>query len=170
MDDQMRLYHGSHIGVKNPKILTSSRIGNFGTGFYTTSDVKQARRWAQIRARQSDQSVGSVTIYDVLDSLFDNPELKVKTFDKADEAWLDFVMGNRKNPKFEHGFDLVRGPVANDRVYICLNALEDGLADRDSVIKRLKTYVLVDQILFHTAKSLLFLNYVKSEEVPCLPK
>ncbi len=68
---------------------------------------------------------------------------------------------------FDHEFDLVCGPVANDRVYICLNMLEDGLADRATVIAKLKTYVLADQILFHTAKSLLFLEYASTEEVPC---
>ncbi|MBR2427263.1 MAG: DUF3990 domain-containing protein, partial [Lentisphaeria bacterium] len=31
----MKLYHGSHIEVKNPKILTTSRAGDFGRGFYT---------------------------------------------------------------------------------------------------------------------------------------
>ena len=79
--------------------------------------------------------------------------------------WLDFVLANRKDVDFEHEFDLVRGPVADDRVYVCLNMLEDGLADRETVIKKLKTYVLADQ--FHTAKSLLFLEYAAMEIVSC---
>ena len=33
--------------------------------------------------------------------------------------------------------------------------------------EKLKTYVLADQILFHTAKSLLFLDYEKTEEISC---
>ena len=163
----MKLYHGSHIEVKNPKILTSSRVGDFGRGFYTTSNLEQARRWAQIRAMQENQSSGVVTVFDVPDHLFAHPELQIKSFENADEVWLDFVLANRKDVDFEHEFDLVRGPVANDRVYFCLNMLEDGLADRETVIKKLKTYVLADQILFHTAKSLLFLEYAATEEIPC---
>ena len=163
----MKLYHGSHIEVKNPKILTSSRIGDFGRGFYTTSHLEQARRWAQIRAIQEDLSAGVVTVFDVPDQLFIHPELRIKTFETADEEWLDFVLANRKNVDFEHEFDLIIGPVADDRVYVCLNMLEDGLADRETVIKKLKTYVLADQILFHTAKSLLFLEYAATEIVPC---
>ena len=163
----MKLYHGSHIEVKNPKILISSRVGDFGRGFYTTSSLEQARRWAQIRAMQEDLSAGVVTVFDVPDQLFVHPELHIKTFETADEVWLDFVLANRKDVNFEHEFDLVRGPVANDRVYVCLNMLEDGLADRETVIKKLKTYVLADQILFHTAKSLLFLEYAATEEVLC---
>ena len=163
----MKLYHGSNIEVKNPKILTSARVGDFGRGFYTTSSLEQARRWAQIRAKQEDVQSGIVTVFEVPDTIFENSELRIKTFEKADEEWLDFVLENRKNVEFEHGFDLVIGPVADDRVYVCLNMLEDGLADRETVIKKLKTYVLADQILFHTAKSLLFLDYEKTEEVLC---
>ena len=163
----MKLYHGSHIEVKNPKILTSSRVGDFGRGFYTTSSLEQARRWAQIRARQEDVSAGIVTVFDVPEHLFTHPELQTRNFEKADDTWLDFVLANRKDVDFDHKFDLVCGPVANDRVYICLNMLEDGLADRATVIAKLKTYVLADQILFHTAKSLLFLEYASTEEVPC---
>ena len=66
----MKLYHGSHIEVKNPKILTSARVGDFGRGFYTTSSLEQARRWAQIRAMQENQSSGIVTVFDVPDQLF----------------------------------------------------------------------------------------------------
>lgn len=163
----MKFYHGSHIEVKNPKIITSARVGDFGRGFYTTSNLEQAKRWAQIRAKQEDVQCGIVTVFDIPDTIFENSELRIKTFEKADEEWLDFVLENRKNTEFEHGFDLVIGPVADDRVYVCLNMLEDGLADREMVIKKLKTYVLADQILFHTAKSLLFLDYEKTEEVLC---
>ena len=166
----MKLYHGSHVEVKNPKIITASRIGDFGRGFYTTTSLEQARRWAIIRARQSGTTSGAITVFEAPDSLFEHPELAVKNFGKADSSWLDFVMANRKDVSFEHHFDLVRGPVADDRVYVCLNALEDGLADRATVIRRLKTFVLADQVLFHTAKSLLFLEYVQSEEVSCLRK
>ena len=163
----MKLYHGSHIEVKNPKIITSSRIGDFSRGFYTTSNLEQASRWAQIRAMQEDLSAGVVTTFDVPDHLFGHPELQIKSFENADEMWLDFVLANRKDVDFDHEFDLVRGPVADDRVYVCLNMLEDGLADRETVIKKLKTYALANQILFHTAKSLLFLEYAATEIVSC---
>ena len=163
----MKLYHGSHIEVKNPKIITSSRVGDFGRGFYTTSNLEQARRWAQIRAIQENQPSGVVTVFDVPDHLFGHPELQIKSFENANAVWLDFVLANRKDVDFDHEFDLVCGPVADDRVYVCLNMLEDGLADRETVIRKLKTYVLADQILFHTAKSLLFLEYAATETVPC---
>ena len=129
----MRLYHGSHIEVRTPRVLTTSRSGDFGRGFYTTTSLEQARRWAQIRAEREELSSGVVSTFEVPDSIIEHPALSVKTFAKADSQWLDFVMSNRMDTRFEHQFDLVYGPVANDRVYVCLNALENGTADRASV-------------------------------------
>ena len=106
-------------------------------------------------------------MFEMDNMIFKTTELKTKVFHHANEEWLDFVLANRKNVDFDHEFDIVRGPVADDRVYVCLNMLEDGLADRETVIKKLKAYVLADQILFHTAKSLLFLEYAATEEVLC---
>ena len=163
----MKLYHGSNIEVKNPRILTSLRTGDFGRGFYTTSSINQARRWAQIRARQAEINLGIVSIFEVADTIFENPLLSVKTFTTANDEWLDFVLANRMDVEYEHQFDLVRGPVANDRVYACLNALEEGLAERATVLQRLKTFVLADQILFHTSQSLQFLSFAAIEDVPC---
>ena len=163
----MKLYHGSNFEVKNPGILTTLRTGDFGRGFYTTSSIKQARRWAQIRARQAEIDIGIVSIFEVDDTIFENHLLSVKTFTTANDEWLDFVLANRMDVAYEHQFDLVRGPVANDRVYACLNALEEGLAERATVLKRLKTFVLADQILFHTSQSLQFLSFAAIEEVPC---
>ncbi|MBR0457619.1 MAG: DUF3990 domain-containing protein, partial [Victivallales bacterium] len=68
----MRLYHGSSVEVRNPKIMTSARIGDFGRGFYTTTNLKQARRWAQIRALQTELSEGVVTVFDAPDSLLEH--------------------------------------------------------------------------------------------------
>jgi len=38
----MRIYHGSDVVVKIPKILTANRLLDFGEGFYTTSNYEQA--------------------------------------------------------------------------------------------------------------------------------
>lgn len=42
----MILYHGSNTEVKNPQILRSRRLLDFGAGFYLTSDYEQAKKWA----------------------------------------------------------------------------------------------------------------------------
>ena len=43
----MTLYHGSNIEAKFPLLLQNHRELDFGGGFYTTSDIEQAKRWAK---------------------------------------------------------------------------------------------------------------------------
>ena len=71
-------------------------------------------------------------------------------------------MKNRMNKGFCHDYDIVYGPVANDRVYAAFALYEGGVFNREDLIKELKTYVLVDQYLFHTDKSLQLLFYNES--------
>lgn len=42
---------------------------------------------------------------------------------------------------------------------------EGGLLNKQELIKELKTYVLVDQLLFHTPRSLACLRYKEAKEV-----
>ena len=44
----MKLYHGSNVEVKNPKILQNNRFLDFGNGFYLTSDFEQASKWEKL--------------------------------------------------------------------------------------------------------------------------
>ena len=69
-----------------------------------------------------------------------------------------------------HSYDIVSGPALDDNAYGCLNAFESGLMERDELINVLKNSHLPNQILFHTAKSLLFLDFTGKEKVPCPKK
>lgn len=40
----MILYHGSNVDVKEPKIIKTKRLLDFGTVFYLTSDFEQAKK------------------------------------------------------------------------------------------------------------------------------
>ncbi|MGN0870408.1 MAG: DUF3990 domain-containing protein [Victivallales bacterium] len=164
----MILYHGSMVAVEMPQIIRrpNGRGADFGFGFYTTSSRDQAERWVHIRQKAAQtETPGHLSIYDVPDDLLTLPELSIKTFWKADHEWLIFLLANRNDPDFEHTFDVVFGPVANDRVYTTLTLLEGGFLDKNETIERLKTYVLADQYLFHTEKSLQYLKFLNAEEI-----
>lgn len=75
------------------------------------------------------------------------------------------MINNRMKQGYIHEFDIVKGCVANDRVYDCLNAFENKFMDFDTAIKELRTYKLDDQISFHTEKALSYLKYSRYEEV-----
>lgn len=66
---------------------------------------------------------------------------------------------------YKHDFDIVEGPVANDRVYACLNAFENRFMDIESAIRELRTYKLADQISFHTEEAIRLLKFIGKEVV-----
>lgn len=157
----MTLYHGSLEIVEKPQILQANRPLDFGTGFYTTTSLQQARRWVKLRMEQSQASVGFINIYEYTPKR----DLRTRLFRSANEAWVDFVHANRTVQDYNHDYDIVTGPVANDNVYLSFNLYESGIITKRELIRRLKTYKLVDQLLFHTKRSLDTLEYVGNKEV-----
>ena len=63
----MILYHGSNVGVKKPELLKVQRALDFGKGFYTTTDLDQASKWAKRTALRLKQTDAFVTVYEIAD-------------------------------------------------------------------------------------------------------
>lgn len=74
-------------------------------------------------------------------------------------------MSNRRIADFSHSYDIVIGPVANDRVYTAFALYEGGTISRDALIRELKTYRLVDLYLFHTNEALSHLIFINAEKI-----
>ena len=159
----MRLYHGSLEIVSSPEIRISNRTLDYGTGFYTTTSMLQAELWVQRKMKSNNCSRGYINIYEFNDIGIDS--LKVLRFEEPSEEWVDFVMKNRIQKGFNHDFDVVYGPVANDRVYAAFALYEGGLLNKQMLIAELKAYKLIDQLLFHTAESLKSLTFVEAKSV-----
>lgn len=158
----MRLYHRSLEIVENPQIIPPTRTLDYGAGFYTTTSYEQAEQ--RVQRRMSVQAKrGYINIYELDKNA--TSETNTLWFDEPTEKWIDFVMSNRILKDFKHDYDLVYGPVANDRVYAAFALYENDLLDKEGLIKELKTYKLVDQMLFHTDKSLKYLRYIESKEI-----
>ena len=158
----MKLYHGSLEVVSEPRIITPNRTLDYGRGFYTTTSYEQAEQWVR-RRKGAQHPVGYVNVYELADVLPD--EIKQLRFETPTEEWVDFVMRNRTERGFEHSFDIVYGPVANDRVYAAFALYESNLLDKEGLIRELRTYELVDQFLFHTEQSLQHLTFIEAKEV-----
>jgi hypothetical protein len=85
----MILYHGSNSIVRKPDLVEQPRGLDFGSGFYTTTNLDQARRFARIVANRENTEMGFVSCYEIADEvLFEN--LHILKFETADETWLDF--------------------------------------------------------------------------------
>ena len=159
----IRLYHGSTVAVRKPSLRPGRPNADFGKGFYTTSNLEQAVRWAHIKQEREEAERAVVSIYEFDESLLENPDLIIRQFTGADEPWLYFVTDCRKS--LPHDFDLVQGPVANDKVFTTVNLFESGVLSAEAAILQLKAYKTYDQLSFHTDRVIKTLNFVESIEV-----
>ena len=160
----MIIYHGSDTPIKNPKILISNRLLDFGEGFYTTSSLEQAQRWAKrVReVRKTEEQIVSIYEFDA-----DNAEkfLQIIKFDSPGHEWLQFVSACRSGKETNLEYDIVMGPVANDNVYATIQLFETGLLSEAETIIRLKVEKIFDQILFHTENALQYCTYLRHENI-----
>ncbi len=148
------LFHGGSDIIMTPEIREPQRTLDFGRGFYLTTSKEQAERWVRNRLSNS----GDRGYH--FDSGAADASLKVKFFQTPDEEWVDFVLANRMIDGYTHEYDIVIGPVADDKVYTQFSLFEGGIISKETLIRELKTYKLVDQYLFHTEQSLPYLSYV----------
>ena len=158
----MLLYHGSNIEVQNPKILESDRRLDFGTGFYLTSSLSQAERWAKLTTERRKNGKAIVSVFEIDENAFNT--LKILHFEKADKNWLEYVSKNRKNlPIQNDDFDLIIGPVANDKTMPVISLYFSGIYDMEETIKRLLVQKLNNQYTFKTKKSLEALKFTEAK-------
>ena len=156
----MLVYHGSNVEVRKPSLLKSRKKTDFGRGFYTTTQKEQAEHWTSIKIDRAKTGRRIVSVFEVDDALLTNPDLKIREFHGPDEAWLNFVVDSRKG--VEHDYDIVFGPVANDKVFTVVNLYESGVLDAPAAIAELKAYKTYNQLSFHTPRVLQTLKFVKS--------
>ncbi len=158
----MKLYHGGLAKIETPRIILPTRTLDFGAGFYTTTSYDQAEKWVK-RKLNDLQEVGFVNAYEWDES--SQFRLNYLHYSEPNEEWVDFVHNNRTDSEFKHDYDIVYGPVANDRVYAAFALYEQGFLNKEALILELKAYKLVDQLLFHTEASLKSLTFIESMEV-----
>ena len=161
----MLLYHGSTMAVRKPIVSRGRVKTDFGKGFYTTTSREQAEKWAQIkRDRMGDGAHAIVSVFELDDAVLNNPAYHTRHFDGATAEWLDFVVGNRRG-EVHHNFDLIMGPVANDKLYATITLYENGILDANAAIEQLNTHQLFDQLSFHTTKACKLLTFVETFEL-----
>jgi hypothetical protein len=160
-EKRLKLFHGSNLEVKYPKIRPNLRALDFGAGFYLTSNESQAIKWAKTVTRRRRAGRATVSIYTLQDEALS--ELNVLHFETANGDWLDFVVRNRKELPLETSYDLVIGPVANDSTLSVINDYIDGVYTKEEAVRRLLPQNLTGQYAFLTGKALALLSFERSE-------
>ena len=153
----MILYHGSNIEVKEPRLIRTQRNLDFGRGFYTTSDLEQARQWAARTTRIRNGGLAQISVYEFNDDALDS--LRVLTFPSANIEWLRFVAQHRRGTHIAEEYDIVVGPVANDQTMRTINDYIRGRFPEDVAIRLLRPERLKDQHVFKTEAALRTLRF-----------
>jgi len=157
METKLILYHGSNYNfeVIDPAKLKDKR--DFGKGFYTTTLQEQAEDWALVLFERYKGD--GAFIYEIEFKPENN--LSVKKYDNLCEEWLLMIQKNRTLGGIQHDFDIVQGPVANDRTARTIALYIAGIINTDDAIKRLKTSKINNQVSFHTPAALSKLKIVR---------
>lgn len=150
----MELYHGSGQIVEFPEIRKTKYTKDFSWGFYCTNNYEQAYRWAE---RKHEHGIVNVYLYT------ENPELKIKKFDKLNDEWLDFIAECRAGKI--HEYDIVEGPMADDTVWNYVNDYLNKTISKEAFWEVAKFKHPSHQISFHSMRALDCLKYERSEAI-----
>ena len=146
----MIVYHGSDIMVAKPDILHSAKRLDFGAAFYVTTVSTQAERWAKRKARLRGKDYGIVTMFEMTE----DTGFMVKDFADDLDSWIDFVCKCRDGSEIYKEFDVIKGKVANDKVFRVVDMYKRGLWDKERAIREIRVYDTYDQIAFISQKAI----------------
>ena len=156
----MILYHGSNRNFDVIDLSKSKDKRDFGVGFYTTTIREQAEEWAKAIFKR--YMGDGIFVYEM--ELVLNEALSLKKFDELSEEWLLMVLKNRTLGGIQHNFDIVQGPVANDKTTRTIGLFIAGIIDSNTTIERLKTNKVNDQVSFHTLEALSCLRLLRKNQ------
>ena len=163
----MKVYHGSYTVIEDIDLSKSTPNKDFGRGFYVTKYRQHAESWAKVVGRKH-KTEGFVTEFIFYDTEFTERLCKVKHFETYNEEWLNFVVENRNPLGGKHDYDIVEGPVANDKVQNRISLYLDGVITKADFMDELKWHENTHQICFCTLKSLLTLQQTDRKQISLL--
>ena len=93
---------------------------------------------AKTKVEQLEYGTPIVLAFEVEEKLMD--KLNIKMFDEYSEDWAEFILLNRRNSVNTpvHNYDIVFGPIANDRVGVQLWKYETQSIDLPTLVRNLK--------------------------------
>lgn len=157
----MILYHGTNIDFSEIDLSKSKPNKDFGKGFYLSANYGQAMEMAKIKYAQNKKGVVRVFTYEFDESCLESDDFKILRFETYSNEWADFILKNRTNSSNTniHDYDVVYGPIADDRVGAQIRLYEDGLINIEMLVNNLKFMKgMTMQYIFCTEKSIKYLK------------
>jgi hypothetical protein len=162
----MQVYHGSYTKIIEINLSKGQANKDFGKGFYVTKIREHAEKWAEIIGNKHETE-GVVTEFKFFERAFVDDTYKTLRFENYNEQWLDFIVLNRDKSTIEqqHDFDIIEGPVANDKVQNRIDQYLNGELSKEKFLKQLKYHEETHQICFCTRKSLQMIEKMKKTAI-----
>ena len=134
----MILYHGSNTSFEHIDLNKSLPNKDFGKGFYLSDNYEQAEEMAKFKVVISGGKA-IVQSYQTDDAILEDATLKIKTFKAYTQEWAEFILANRNNYSDvpAHDYDIVYGPIANDKVGMQIRKYKDGSINFEEFLHRL---------------------------------
>ena len=158
----MKLYHGTNKIFEAIDLKKSKPNKDFGRGFYLSADYEQALNMAKIKTEQQQEGSPVVLAYDIDEAEME--KLRILRFQEYNEEWAKFILANRSNETDApvHPYDIVIGPIANDRVGVQLWKYENQLIDLPALVRKLRYMKgMTIQYFFGTEKAVSLLKRMK---------
>ena len=163
----MQVFHGSYTEIESVDLSKCQANKDFGRGFYVTKFRKQAEEWAEIIGKVN-KVAGVVTEYTFYERAFTEESLKTLRFCEYNDEWFDFIIMNRnlEAPEQKHDYDIIEGPVADDKVQRKINRYLEGEISREDFFEQLTKYPEPShQICFCTINSLRMLKKTNNKAI-----
>lgn len=134
----IEVYHAGVDHVQNPDTKHGRAQLDFGPGFYLTDIYEQAVNWSIRRSNKyNKEPVVNKYLLRQGDLLAD-AGTHALIFPEYNDAWLDFIVGNRLGQDLWKEYDYIEGGVADDRVVDTIDLYMTGFISRSEAIERLK--------------------------------
>ena len=156
----IELYHGSNMVVKDID-LSKGRLGkDFGKGFYLSEDKHQAMRMAMLVTRREGTGEPTLNTFLFDETVLSSNDINIIRFNSYTAEWADFVLMNRNNKLdiLAHNYDIVYGPIANDRIGLQIKRLEQGIQSSKEFLRNIRFVRPTFQYYFGTERSLQFIR------------
>ena len=162
----MQVFHGSDIKIEEIDLSRSEYFKDFGRGFYVNKIRKQAYNRAVDMARRHNLNKPVITEFEYIETYPITVGLNIRKFENISREWVKFIVlnRNRRISHPAHTFDIVEGPIANDKMVIQIRLYEQGRITIDELIERLTYREPTHQICFCTLASLYALETVEDKD------
>lgn len=132
----MLLFHGSNIEIVEIDLGKSRPYKDFGKAFYLSANEEQAREMARFKVLIGGGKE-QISVFE-----FDEQNLsdiRIKRFENYSAEWAEFVYNNRDEKQdYQHDFDVVFGPIANDTVGVQIRDLRERKISLEMFLKNLE--------------------------------